>query len=175
MNAFDLEAKITLDTREFKNGLQEAKGRMGNFAEGFKKGFAKTAKVAAAGFTAITAGIAKITKDSVAAYADYEQLVGGVDTLFKQSSDLVQQYAANAYKTAGVSANEYMETVTAFSASLIQSLGGDTEKAAEVADLAMLDMADNANKMGTAMESVEFAYKGFARGNYMINIHSLAA
>ena len=93
-------------------------------------------------------------------------MVGGVDTLFKDSSQEIQRYAANAYKTAGLSANEYMETVTGFSASLIQSLGGDTEKAAKYADMAITDMSDNANKMGTDMSSIQNAYQGFAKQNY---------
>ena len=101
-------------------------------------------------------------------YADYEQLVGGVDTLFKESSATVQAYAANAYKTAGMSANEYMEQVTSFSASLLQGLGGDTEAAAKYADMAMSDMSDNANKMGTDMSLITNAYQGFAKQNYMM-------
>lgn len=105
-------------------------------------------------------------KQSIESFAEYEQLVGGVDTLFKESSSKVQDYANNAYKTAGLSANEYMETVTAFSASLLQSLNGDTAKSAEVADMAITDMADNANKMGTSMDSIQNAYQGFAKQNY---------
>ena len=99
-------------------------------------------------------------------FADYEQLVGGVDTLFKDSSASVQAYAQNAYKTAGLSANEYMETVTSFSASLLQGLSGDTEKAAQYADMAIQDMSDNANKMGTDMALIQNAYQGFAKQNY---------
>lgn len=99
-------------------------------------------------------------------YKEYEQLSGGIETLFKDSSDTVMEYARNAYKTAGVSSNRYMETVTGFSASLLQSLGGDTEAAAKYADMAMTDMADNANKMGTSMESISNAYQGFAKQNY---------
>nr|DAH16719.1 MAG TPA: tail tape measure protein [Caudoviricetes sp.] len=110
--------------------------------------------------------MAALTKASIDQYAEYEQLVGGVDTLFKTASDKVQEYAANAYKTAGMSANEYMDTVTSFSASLLQSLGGDTEKAAQKADQAITDMADNANKMGTGMEMIQNAYQGFAKQNY---------
>lgn len=107
-----------------------------------------------------------VGKQALESYADYEQLIGGVETLFKNSSDIVQNYANNAYKTAGLSANEYMETVTSFSASLLQSLNGDTAKSAEVADMAITDMADNANKMGTSMESIQNAYQGFAKQNY---------
>lgn len=107
-----------------------------------------------------------VGKQAIESYADYEQLVGGVDTLFKDSSSKVQEYASNAYKTAGLSANDYMETVTSFSASLLQSLGSDTAKSAEVADMAITDMADNSNKMGTSMESIQNAYQGFAKQNY---------
>lgn len=103
---------------------------------------------------------------SIDQYAEYEQLVGGVETLFKESSDIIQDYAANAYKTAGVSANTYMEQATAFSASLIQSLGGDTEAAAEYANQAIMDMSDNANKMGTDIESIQQTYQSLMRGNY---------
>lgn len=105
-------------------------------------------------------------KQSLASYAQYEQLVGGVETLFKDSAKTVQDYAAQAYKTAGMSANAYMETVTGFSASLLQGLGGDTEKAAQIADMAIRDMSDNANKMGTSMESIQYAYQGFAKQNF---------
>ena len=119
-----------------------------------------------AGIVATTAAVGGLVKSSVDAYAEYEQLVGGVETLFKDSAGVVQEYANNAYKTAGLSANEYMETVTGFSASLLQSLDGDTAKAAEYADTAITDMADNANKMGTSMESIQTAYQGFAKQNY---------
>ena len=107
-----------------------------------------------------------VGKEALNSYADYEQLIGGVETLFKDSSGTVENYANNAYKTAGLSANEYMETVTSFSASLLQSLNGDTAKSAQVADMAITDMADNANKMGTDMTSIQNAYQGFAKQNY---------
>ena len=123
-------------------------------------------KASAAAVGAASAGVAALGTACINAYADYEQLVGGVETLFKDSADTIQTYADNAYKTAGLSANEYMETVTSFSASLLQSLDGDTEKAAAAADLAITDMADNANKMGTAMESIQDAYQGFSKQNY---------
>ena len=112
----------------------------------------------------------RVVKDTIKgafdAYADYEQLVGGIDTLFKGSSKRVQEYASKAYLNVGVSANQYMETVTSFSASLLQSLAGDTDKAADISNMAMIDMADNVNKMGSSMESVQNAYKGFAKQNY---------
>ena len=107
-----------------------------------------------------------VGKQAIAGYGDYEQLVGGVETLFKDSSGIVEKYANNAYKTAGLSANEYMETVTSFSASLLQSLNGDTAKSAQVADKAITDMSDNANKMGTSMDMIQNAYQGFAKQNY---------
>lgn len=107
-----------------------------------------------------------VGKEALDSYADYEQLVGGVETLFKGSSGIVENYANNAYKTAGLSANDYMETVTSFSASLLQSLDGDTAKVAEVSNMAVTDMADNANKMGTDMSSIQNAYQGFAKQNY---------
>ena len=130
-------------------------------AVGAAIGAACAAIAAAAG-----AAIVGITKDAIANYAEYEQLVGGVETLFKDSAGQVQNYAANAYKTAGMSANEYMETVTGFSASLLQSLDGDTAKAAEKADMAITDMSDNANKMGSDLGSLQNAYAGFAKGQF---------
>ncbi len=107
-----------------------------------------------------------LSKQAIQGFAEQEQLIGGVDTLFKTSSKQVQQYANEAYKTAGLSANKYMETVTGFSASLLQSLGGDTARAAAYADRAVTDMSDNANKMGTDMASIQYAYQGFAKQNY---------
>ena len=124
------------------------------------------AKIGVVAATVVATGLTAMTKSAVDQYADYEQLVGGVETLFKDSSDKVVEYANNAYKTAGLSANEYMDTVTSFSASLLQGLGGDTEKAAETANLAITDMSDNANKMGTDMASIQNAYQGFAKQNY---------
>ena len=134
------------------------------------KGLKKVAGVSFKGLTvgigAAAAAMGTLTYKAVQAYADSEQLVGGVDTLFKTSSDQVQKYADDAFKNAGVSANTYMETVTSFSASLINSVGGDTAKAAELANMAIIDMSDNANKMGTDMEMVIQTYQSIARGNY---------
>ena len=123
-------------------------------------------KVLTAGVGAAATGISVLTKNSVDAFASYEQLTGGVETLFKTASDQVMQYANNAYQTAGLSANAYMDTVTSFSASLISSLDGDTTAAAEKANTAITDMSDNANKMGSSMESIRNAYQGFAKQNY---------
>ena len=124
--------------------------------------------------SAVGSAFVDVGKQAVSSYANYEQLVGGVDTLFKESSAKVQEYANNAYKTSGMSANQYMEPVTGFSASLIQSLDGDTEKASEVANRAIIDMSDNANKMGTDISSIQNAYQGFAKQNYTINLMSVA-
>lgn len=124
------------------------------------------AKIATAAITAGATAVGILTKAAVSSYADYEQLVGGIDTLFKDSSKKVMDYANNAYKTAGLSANQYMETVTSFSASLLQSLGNDTAKAAEYGNMAVTDMSDNANKMGTAMETIIATYQSLSRGNY---------
>lgn len=166
MNVFDLAARITLDRSEYENGLNEAKKSGSSFASAVGNGLKTVAKVGAAAVTAAAAGVAALTKMGVEGYAQYEQLVGGVETLFKESGDAVKKYAENAYKTSGLSANAYMETVTSFSASLIQSLDGDTAKAAEVADMAITDMSDNANKMGTSIEMIQNAYNGFAKGNF---------
>lgn len=158
MNLLDLFVKISVQDEASKN-VETLSGK-------FKNGLATAAKVGAAAVSAAATGIAVLTKNALNNYAEYEQLVDGVDTLFKDSSAKVQEYAANAYKTAGLSANEYMDTVTSFSASLLQSLGGDTEAAADMANVAITDMSDNANKMGTDMASIQNAYQGFAKQNY---------
>lgn len=118
------------------------------------------------GIKAVASGIKSLISGAIEGYGEYEQLVGGVETLFGSSADTVIKNAENAYKTAGLSANAYMETVTSFSASLLQSMGNDTEAAAKKADLALTDMSDNANKMGTDMQSIQNAYQGFAKQNY---------
>ena len=168
MDVFDLVAKIRLDDSEYESGIGKAKGTFSNLASGVKTGLATVAKVGGAAIAAGAAGVTALTKMGVEGYAQYEQLVGGVETLFKDSQGTVMQYAENAYKTAGMSANEYMETVTGFSASLLQSLNGDTEEAAKKADLAITDMSDNANKMGSSLETLKTAYAGFAKGQFML-------
>ena len=173
---FDLQAIIRLDSDQFENGVKKAEKSGSSLATSLKSGLATAAKVGAAAVGAAATAIGALTKQSVQSYAEYEQLVGGIDTLFKNSADTVMGYAENAYKTAGLSANEYMETVTSFSASLLQSLDGDTKAAASAADMAITDMADNANKMGTSMEMIQNAYQGFAKQNYTIEfIYSPAA
>lgn len=180
MDVFDLFAKITLDSSEYEKGLKNAKssasgltglfGKVGSAASTVGKGIfnvaTNVAKVSVAATTAGATAISALTGLAINSYADYEQLVGGVETLYKTSADKVQQYAADAYKTAGLSANEYMNTATTFAASLVSSLGGDTEQAAELANTAISDMSDNSNKMGTAMSSIQDAYNGFAKQNY---------
>lgn len=166
MDLFNLFAKISLDTSEYEKGLDDSENKAEGFGSKLKKGLATAAKISASAVGAAATGISAIVKSAVSSYADYEQLVGGVETLFKDSADIVQAYAANAYKTAGLSANDYMETVTSFSASLLQSLGGDTQAAAKYADMAITDMSDNANKMGSDMSSIQSAYQGFAKQNY---------
>lgn len=166
MNLFELFVKIGADTTEANKGIDEVGQKTSGLGEKLKSGLATAGKVAVAGVAAGATAIGALGTKAVAAYADYEQLVGGVETLFKDSQDQVMDYANNAYKTAGLSANEYMETVTSFSASLLQSLGGDTSAAADKANLAITDMSDNANKMGTDMASIQNAYQGFAKSNY---------
>ncbi len=151
-----------IDEKEFKSGLSKLSG----VAKAGLTGATAAIGAATAAATAGTVAVGKLAQSAISAYSDYEQLVGGVETLFKTSSATVMQYANNAYKTAGLSANEYMDTVTSFSASLLQGLGGDTEAAAQIADKAIVDMADNANKMGTDMASIQYAYQGFAKQNY---------
>lgn len=148
------------------NKTVEGSSKLSKIGDAIGASMKKAAQVTAAATAACAASIAAVTKSAVSNFADYEQLVGGVDTLFKDSSAKVQQYAKDAYKTAGMSANEYMKTVTGFSASLLQSLGGDTAAAAEIGNMAVVDMADNVNKMGTSMETVQNAYQGFARQEY---------
>lgn len=164
MDVFDLSARISLDTGEYEQSLNGAESKTNDFGDTMKKAFTGVAAVAA--LKKVGQAVYDVGKAAVSSYADYEQLVGGVETLFKDSASIVEGYAKTAYKTAGLSANDYMETVTSFSASLLQSLGNDTAKAAEKADMAITDMADNANKMGTEMEAIQNAYQGFAKQNY---------
>lgn len=161
MNLMDLFVKISVDDQASRQ-VETLSGKL-------KSGLVTAAKVGAAAVAAAGTAIVAIGKQAIEQYAEYEQLVGGVETLFKQSADTVMGYAENAYKTAGLSANEYMNTVTSFSASLLQSLGGDTEAAAKYADMAITDMSDNANKLGTDMSLIQNAYQGFSKQNYTIN------
>ena len=173
MEVFKILGRIAVSNEDANEKIEETSDKaektskkMSSVFGNIGKFMLKAAKVAVVATTAVATGIAGITAKAVSEYADYEQLVGGVETLFKDSSDKVVEYANNAYKTAGLSANEYMDTVTSFSASLLQGLEGDTAQAAEIANTAIVDMADNANKMGTDMASIQNAYQGFAKQNY---------
>lgn len=170
MNVFDLFAKISLDTSEYEKGLDDAgeKGKsfISNLGSGLSKVGGMVVKATTAAVAAGSAAISKITMDAVSAYGDYEQLAGGVETLFGSSANKVMADADKAFKTAGMSANEYMETSIQSAAALINSLGGDQAKAADLMNMSITDMADNVNKMGTSMESVQNAYRGFSRGNF---------
>ena len=171
------EADVVKTTKEIENlgkELQDSGEKADSSANGgytiFKNVIANLAtdaiESALSGLKKLGSAMLDVGKQALNSYADYEQLVGGVETLFKDSAGVVENYANNAYKTAGLSANEYMETVTSFSASLLQSLGNDTSKSAEYADRAIIDMSDNANKMGTDMSMIHCAYQGFAKQNY---------
>ena len=194
MNLFELFVKIGVD--------DQASSKIGNITQKLGSGLKTAAGIGIAAAGAASAAIVGLTKSAVENYAEYEQLVGGVQTLFNKTelsledyaksvgkttdkafeewgkltagARIVQNNADQAFKNAGLSASEYMSTVTSFSASLIASLEGDTVKAAEVADRAVVDMADNANKMGTDMELIQNAYQGFAKQNYTINLVSAA-
>ena len=159
--------KVELDDSDVGKQADKTQNTLtSKFGGAAKKVGAAALAASAAVASAATAAVVDLTKQAVSAYADFEQLTGGVETLFGDAANFVELRAANAFSTAGLSANEYMETVTSFSASLIQSLGGDTEKAAQLADQAIVDMSDNANKMGSSMESIQNAYQGFAKQNY---------
>lgn len=159
------------ESEDAGNKAKESGDKAKEGGEGWEKlgSVAKAAgKALAAAAAAAAAGVVAISKASLEGYAEYEQLVGGVDTLFKDASGKLQGYAAEAYKTAGLSANDYMANVTSFSAAMINSLGGDTQKAADASNQAITDMADNANKMGTSMESIVETYQSLSRGNYQM-------
>lgn len=158
MNLYELFVKVGVD--------DQASKKVNSLSKSLGNGLAKAAKVGVAAVAAASAAVAALAKKSIEQYAEYEQLVGGVETLFGDSSGKLMEYANEAYRTAGLSANNYMSTVTSFSASLLQGLGGDTAEAVEIANQAVTDMADNANKMGTDISMIQNAYQGFAKDNY---------
>ena len=169
MNVFKLEAAIGLNTSEYQKGLKSAGDSMAAMGDKIKAGAAAIGKATAAGLAAGSAAVTALAKSAVSAYADYEQLVGGVEKLFGESSDLLMMYAKDAANTAGMSVNEYMETATSFAAALttsVKAAGGSMDEAVEFADTAMRDMADNANTFGTDLSSIQTAYQGFAKQNY---------
>lgn len=166
MDLMTLAAKLTLDDKSFQSGIKDAESAGEKLAGKMSAMTIAVGNIAAdlikQGFNAVK----NMIGGAVDAYADYQQLIGGVETLFKESSDKVAAYAKQSFKTTGLSANQYMETVTSFSASLLQGLKGDTDAAAELANTAIIDMADNANKMGTDITSIQTAYQGFAKQNF---------
>ena len=194
MNVFDLVATISLDSSGYDSGLSKAGAAMSKVGGAIKTGFATIAKVGTAALGAASAGVIALTKASVDGYAEYEQMVGGVKKLYGNMGMSLEEYAADAgksidevkddwqkletaqnmvlenakkaYKTAGMSANQYMETATSFSASLIKSLGGDTVKAAEQTDKAMQAISDNFNTFGGDIGMIQGAFQGFAKQNY---------
>lgn len=173
MELFKIFGTIAINNSDANEGIDETADKAEKSEGKISKAFGKMGKAAVVVGKAVATGLAvgtgaaiKLGKEAIDAYGDYEQLVGGVETLFGKSAKTVMKYADNAYKTAGMSANQYMETVTSFSASLLQSLDGDTDKAAKKADKAITDMSDNANKMGSSIESIQDAYQGFAKQNY---------
>ena len=171
MNLMDLFVKISVD--------DQASSQVETIGSKLKGGLVTAAKVGSAAVAAAGTAIVAIGKQAIEQYAEYEQLVGGIETLFEDLSWDVGQNAAKAFQTAGLSANEYMNTAMSFAASLNQSLlatEGNIARSADLTDKAILDMADNANKMGTSMESIQYAYAGFAKQNYTIEfIYSPAA
>jgi phage-related protein len=154
---------LNFDTKINEKGFNEGVGKLSKLG---KSGLSIVSKTMTGAVVAVGTAAGAIIKSSLGVVANMEQQVGGVETLFKDSANTVIDNANRAYKTAGMSANNYMETVTSFSASLLQSLGGDTAKAASYADRAIVDMSDNANKMGTSMRDIQNAYQGFAKQNY---------
>lgn len=178
MNLFDLQATLSLNTQEFDQGISDSANKASTFGDVLKGSLA--ANAISAGFSAVVNGaktavsaLADMGKQAVSSYSQYEQLTGGIETLFGSAYDQVMADAKNAYNTSGQSANEYMETVSMMAAALKQSTNTESE-AASAANLAVRDMADNANKMGTSMESIQNAYQGFSKQNYTIELMSVA-
>lgn len=164
----DLFVKVKFDSTEFNNGVANAEKTFSQFGSKIKAGVETVAKITAGAVAAGAAAVGKIVSDSVSAYGSYEQLVGGVQTLFGDSAAIVLKNSEKAFQTAGMSMNKYMETSIQSAAALINSLGGDQRKAAKLMDMSIRDMSDNVNKMGTTMEAVQNAYRGFSRGNFMM-------
>jgi hypothetical protein len=169
LNVYKLEAAIGLNSTEYQKGLKAAGDSMAAMGDKIKAGAAAVGKATAAGLAAGSAAVTALAKSAVSAYADYEQLTGGVEKLFGESSDLLMMYAKDAANSAGMSVNAYMETATSFAAALttsVQAAGGSMDEAVEYADTAMRDMSDNANTFGTDIASIQTAYQGFAKQNY---------
>ena len=167
MDVFGLQARLGIDTSSFSNGLSKAKDAAQTFAKVGAAAFTAVATAAGAAGTAIVKGVSSLVKQSVSAYGEYQQLVGGINKLYGESGKELQEYANQAYLTAGMSANAYMQNVTGFSAALINSLSGDTSKAVKLANEAMQDISDNANTFGKyTVEELAQVYQALAKGNY---------
>lgn len=169
-NVFETFASLKLDASEYNKGLDNAGAKGKSFASSLSSGFGKVMggmlKVSAVALGTAATGVGLLTKQSVQAYGDFEQLTGGIETLYGDASDEMMKFAEQAFMTTGQSQNQFMEAAIATSAAMINSLEGDQQKAAELTNLSMMDMADNVNKMGTSMEAVQNAYRGFSRGNF---------
>ena len=165
-DVFDLYGRVRLDTSEYNKELNSAGSAFDGLGDKIKSGLGAITAATGAALTAGAAAVGKVVSDAVGAYGEYEQLVGGVETLFGDSAAEVLANSEKAFQTAGMSVNEYMETSIQSAAALINSLGGDTSQAAELMDMSIRDMSDNVNKMGTSMESIQNAYRGFSRGNF---------
>ena len=169
-NLFEVAARISLDTSEYERGLDKAGKQTSSFGEKLKSGLVNASKVAVAAVgtlsVAAVGATAKMAKAAMDAYGDYQQLQGGIETLFGDAAKTVAENAKEAFETAGMSINEYYETSIQSAAALIKSLGDDRQKAADLMNMSVIDMADNVNKMGTTMEAVQNAYRGFSRGNF---------
>lgn len=173
MDLMNLAARLTLDMKDYEDSIGKATQSAQSFSKNFGGAIGKVGgaikTVAKVGAVAIGAGataVGFLTKQAVNGYAEYEQLAGGVKKLFGSAADDVMRFANDAYKTSGMSANQYMEQATGFAAALINSLGGNTKEAAKLADVAMRSMSDNVNTFGTDMASVQYAFQGFAKQNY---------
>lgn len=166
MNLFDLMATISLDSSAYEQGLEAANNNAKTFGKKIGDALSTIGRVSTVAIGAAATGVTAITKSAVESYADYEQLAGGIETLFGKAASRVIADADAAFKTAGVSVNEYMETSIQSAAALINSLGGNQAEAARLMNVSITDMADNVNKMGTSMEAVQNAYRGFSRGNF---------
>ena len=164
--AEELKIKITAESSQAQAEMSRTEKAVSQFATKVKAVGATIAKATGAAIAAGGAAVVALTKQAVAAYADYEQLSGGVKKLFGDNADTMMEYAQNAYKTAGMSANQYMELSTSFAAALIQSYGGDTAKAVEMTDVAMRAISDNFNTFGGDIQSIQSAFQGFAKQNY---------
>ena len=166
MDLMTIAAKLVLDDSGFRSGINAAESQGRGLTKSLSAMTIAAGNIMADVLKKTVSTVKNIVGESIGAYADYQQLIGGVETLFKTSAGQVEAYAKQSFRTTGLSANDYMETVTGFSASLLQGLKGDTAAAADLANTAIQDMADNANKMGTDMSSIQAAYQGFAKQNY---------